>query len=267
MARYGTLLRDWRILSCLTVLSFCIGYGMRLATHAAPRVYAQTGRSGFTATILTKQYDAQGNSYATFSTTFAKRPSGSTSTIREGFRNGQSSKHTSIRLVEEFKEVNAYNDSRSKSTIRLSPERVTLLVAHPDAQCTSAPGTFDPASNPQTLQGFAVVKKLSKEGGPDNKTAVTESWLAPELDCLVMKKTRELTDAHGTVIHREVAEVVQVEVGEPDPRLFALPDDFIERSPSEAYFAEAVRLGDKKCVKCQSSTLSNSDRLYYNQKF
>jgi hypothetical protein len=265
--RMGTLLKSWKVALLLTVLSFGIGYGIRLLTHTAAKAYAQTGITPFTATLLTKQYDARGMELASFSTLVAKRRSGSTSTIREGFRNNETSKFTSIRLVEEMKEVSGFNGVKSKFTTKLSRERAEQLAAPGDRDCTSVPGTLHPAQDPQTILGFTVVRKVLSQDRPGGKTTITESWLAPELGCLVMRKTHGVMETSGTVLNFESVEAAHVMVGEPDAALFSIPDDFVERTPSEAYAAEAARLGDADCKKCPQEVLANSNALYLKNKY
>jgi hypothetical protein len=259
------LLRDWRFVSGLTIACFGLGYLVRIGTQMP--VFAQSGRAEFTATMSTKRYDAKGTEYANFSTIIAQRKDGSTSTFREGFQFGQTSKNASIRLVDELKEIHAYHGVKSKFTTRLSPERAQQLSAPVDSACPAVAGSVQSTPQPGTLFGFGIMRKIQHVSESEGKTVVIENWLAPALDCLPMRKTVQLSDASGAVIHREVDEVANVALGQPTPALFTLPGDFVERSPSEVYLAEAARLGDTACVNCPRKVLSNSDTHYFKNKF
>jgi hypothetical protein len=46
-------------------------------------------------------------------------------------------------------------------------------------------------------------------------------------------------------------QVAALTVGEPDPGLFQIPTDYVERSPSEV-FQEAARLRGGECADCAS---------------
>ncbi len=266
MSIFKRLVANYKLMLLLTVASLSAGHFLRLETHYT-KVYAQTARKGFTATILKNQYDGQGNVEIASSITIAKKPSGSTSTITERFWNGQSSKSVSLQFVEDLKQVTSFYGTSSKNTTRMSKEKAGQLINASDSACVLERGQAQATSSSELILGFSVVKKTETSSGPDNKTAVTEIWFAPLLDCLPMKKIRQVLDANNSIVVREVSEVSKVVLGDPDPALFTLPADFVESSPSEVYAAEAARLGDENCARCPRTVLSNSDSLYLKNKY
>jgi hypothetical protein len=61
-----------------------------------------------------------------------------------------------------------------------------------------------------------------------NITKHIERWLAPELDCFSL-----YTKGQGPSDHIGVDEVISVVRGQPDPKLFDVPDCYTERSMVE----------------------------------
>lgn len=149
----------------------------------------------------------------------------------------------------------------------MSKEKAGQLVKTSDSACMLERGQSQVTTSSELILGFTVVKKTETTSGPDSKTAVTEIWFAPLLDCLPMKKVYQVLDANNSIVVREVSEVSKVVLGEPDPVLFTLPADFVERSPSEVYAGEAAQLGDEKCLRCPRPMLTNSDSLYFTKKY
>ena len=266
MSLFKRFITNYKLILVLTFASLSAGYFLRHATQYT-KVYAQTMRKGYTATILKNQYDGQGNVEIASSIVVAKKPSGSTSTITERFRKGQSTKSISLQLIEELKQITSFYGAASKVTTRMSKEKAAQLMSASDSACVLERGQAQVTASPELILGFSVVKKTETTSGPDSKTAVTEIWFAPLLDCLPMKKVRQVLDANQSIVVREVSEVSRVVLGEPDPALFTLPANYVERNPSEVYAAEAARLGDENCVRCPRPMLSNSDSLYLKSKY
>lgn len=253
--------KQWTFFASLIALSVAAGYGVRILAGKVVGVQAQGENAAFTATVVTKQYDSLGNETVSQSTIFARKASGSTVTIRDSFRNAQSSKSTTIQSIEEMTAISALNDSKVKMTTRLSTEHLDRLRANQGRACAT-----DSASAAQAVLGIPVVTKSSMQDGSDGKKAVIELMLAPSLGCYPMKKDRRVVDANGKLVVREMQEVVNVTLGEPNPALFTIPDDFLEKKPSEAYATEAARLGDPECKTCSSRNLGIADDRYVRNR-
>jgi hypothetical protein len=60
---------------------------------------------------------------------------------------------------------------------------------------------------------------------------ILERWRAPELGCVTLRTVRY--DRDEKLTHDRVA--TNIVLGEPDPTLFQVPEDYVESSPLEAY--------------------------------
>lgn len=100
-----------------------------------------------------------------------------------------------------------------------------------------------------TLLGYPVVLwHLQKTAGP--REINEERWLAPSLGCFTMKRSYTVSIQGGPPA-RTTDEVTSLTVGHPDASLFAIPANYVERSPSEAMSERASREG-KACSRCAS---------------
>jgi hypothetical protein len=65
------------------------------------------------------------------------------------------------------------------------------------------------------------------------KDAQGSRWLAPSLGCFEMRRKLQRTDSSGRVTSVNLYEVKSMNLGEPDPSLFAIPASYREVPPSE----------------------------------
>lgn len=76
-----------------------------------------------------------------------------------------------------------------------------------------------------------------------------------------------MTDKDGVVVSRSKKEVVSVTLGPPDPELFEVPADYVERTPSEVYRLDAERAGRAICEECGTNQfLQNADLKYHARR-
>jgi hypothetical protein len=114
------------------------------------------------------------------------------------------------------------------------------------------------------MLGYEVVRNVV-----DRKTASrlirTEEWLAPALDCLVMKKTISFGKAEADLHISNINEIVEIKIGEPSPALFERPTDYTERSPSQQSAEYAKRYPEAFCAACTKND-QDMDALYYRRR-
>jgi len=89
-------------------------------------------------------------------------------------------------------------------------------------------------------QGYTVVKQVRQQtsdcrnGDQNCKVTVrSESWRAPDLNCSELKRVDTLSMAGEAPVLVTSIEAQSVEVGEPDSRLFEVPQNYTERTRSE----------------------------------
>jgi hypothetical protein len=73
------------------------------------------------------------------------------------------------------------------------------------------------------MLGYRVIP-ITKE----SSSGTLASWIAPDLDCFPLMET--YTSTRGP---RNERVVTRVDLGEPPESLFAIPDEYTERSPFE----------------------------------
>lgn len=90
----------------------------------------------------------------------------------------------------------------------------------------------DTSAERSELRGYAVVREVVGTGsaGDAANTTSAERWLAPELDCLAL----DTTVVEGGKMLASL-QVVNVRLGDPDPRLFAIPAGYSEMSPMDVF--------------------------------
>jgi hypothetical protein len=110
----------------------------------------------------------------------------------------------------------------------------------------------------ELMLGKRVVRVTQK-----NRTSLVTRWLAPDLDYFQLRAEIALYDGEGAVRARTIRQAVEIIQGAPDPALFAIPESYFERSPSEVY-AEMERLGLRPCPGCgdKVSRDASLDRIY-----
>jgi len=138
-------------------------------------------------------------------------------------------------------------------TFYLTPSELQHEVDR-DESCPRAVSAA-PAEHERIL-GYDVVKLTEEGRAPNNGKEVTEAWVAPELNCYVLRKSASLSDGP----HNEI-EVTDVTEGEPPPTMFDVPAEYVERSPSQLSAEWAARFGQPFLGR--ESTVKRLDERYY----
>jgi hypothetical protein len=90
-------------------------------------------------------------------------------------------------------------------------------------------------------------------------SSVRTLWHAPVLNCDVIKMTEELLSG-SEVTDRFERSPVSIELGEPPAHVFAVPANYVERSPKQKFDSQ---LGSRPGRA--SAALERQDKRYYDQ--
>jgi hypothetical protein len=146
--------------------------------------------------------------------------------------------------------------TKSSMTFYLTPSELQHEVDRAES-CPSAISAA-PAEHERIL-GYEVVKLTEEDRAPNNGKEVTEAWVAPELNCYVLRKSASLSDGP----HNEI-EVTDLTEGEPPPAMFDVPAEYVERSPSQLSAEWAARFGQPFLGR--ESTVQRLDERYYTHQ-
>ena len=124
----------------------------------------------------------------------------------------------------------------------LSDEEVRHFSTKHDCLSTTEHQSIDSSPTPGTILGYRVVKKIDTTP-IDGRLSRYEEWVAPELNCHLLRLADiDVTDPNAPVIRTQV-EVVEIIPGEPDGSMFETPSGFTERSPEDIEREVARRKG------------------------
>jgi hypothetical protein len=114
--------------------------------------------------------------------------------------------------------------TKSVMTQHRSVAEIANFLASQHACSGAPPSSSRPRS---TMLGRAVIQLTDK-----SEIDQSVSWVDPALDCYPLKKTLWLLDPPHKGSRHET-EVTKIEEGDPPVSMFAVPLDYIERSPLE----------------------------------
>lgn len=209
----------------------------------------------FTATIIDSHY-SPGSSEPKASETYvvAMRADGVEVTIRSSQFQGKTYERSQIFNPIAKTRVSVEPITRSRTTYYLPNPAVSGLLSVREA-CSQANDL--PVST--TLGARAVLMKSSAH----DPMARVDQWQAPDLGCLVLRETWHQQDpATGIVYNYRVIAATQLRRGDPDPALFEIGADFVERSPSQVMRIMA----QLRHYHFDSQTGARLDRAYFNNR-
>lgn len=122
---------------------------------------------------------------------------------------------------------------------QLSMEALTLQkkkLLNPPANCI-LPG--------ETLVGYGTIGgyKVAVKKIPPIADRVVTAWDAPELGCEALQYRVEVREPDGSTKLATETKQVSLNIGEPDSRLFDIPESYANITPSEVMHKEAAHLG------------------------
>lgn len=243
-----------RRLAILGVASVAvIGISHRITTKVL-RAQGSGAVPSYSATVAVKQFDPSGRLVRTKTIIKGERRDGSRASALEVL----DSRPVGTRSVldpRSGRRIAVDPTTESVTTYMLSPAEVAGLSG--PVQCR--PGEAG-AGGTGVILGFPTIKQTHRvEAG--FRSAVQESWVAPALNCLPLRVVTDVVD-NGRPKAHIVEEAVSVTLGDPDPSLFAVPDGYTERSPSEVFAEKAKRAG-RPCTTCALPTTQGLDAVYH----
>jgi hypothetical protein len=142
--------------------------------------------------------------------------------------------------------------TRSLTTRRLLEPKIAEMSSKP--VCGSLPEAG-------VLLGYRVLKTSEERRLAANQTVTIERWVAPDLECFPLQTVVRKFD-RGTSLAQTTSRVLSANIGNPDPTLFVIPSDYVERSPS-AVMTEHVKIGK---TNFDSKLAQLADRSYYDNQ-
>ncbi len=240
----------------ITLIGVGLGAVVVILAQSTPEQMPMSSQfTPFTASVLVIRQGGDGVEQFRETQTFARRRDGSTVEVRETV-NGQPFGNKVIIDWAAKKRVVVDPATESKTSYDLA--QPVYQNSKPAPNCGASP-----LSGRVLGLDVARVAGSHSVGGLDRLIARDE-WQAPALNCYPLRsvETNRAAEGSGETV---TTEVVSIALGDPKPDLFAIPDAFVERSPSQV-FAEASRRNRQECKECSTGTGLVLDRAYYGSK-
>lgn len=160
-------------------------------------------------------------------------------------------------------------DIKSKRTVTVDPNTMSLttyphtdadveLYRNPPISCIQHPDFVLDKNAQEKIYGFDVVRYSGLIPGSENRT---ERWIAPQLNCIVMRENVTLPGG-GKHTKKHTKEIKTLSIGEPDPSFFEIPTaGYTERSPSEVLALARQKLGLARTEK-SAQDAARLDKVY-----
>ncbi len=250
--------------------------GLAISTLSTSGLFAQRQQPlvPYSADVVERRVDHL-NEVSRFNRTLARKADGSIAVkeVRFYTRDGQPVElpFTDIHDAGKRQLISLHPKIQAQTTSPLSEAKVVQLAAKPHPTC-SLEGTpfadrvrIESALGQERLLSYPVVVRTISNS--DSATAVTGSktttreWVAPDLDCLVLKRVSVVENAKGPEKATTTLEVLRVVTGDPSPSLFEVPPGLVEMPPSQV-IREHAKLEGRTCKDCEQRLMENADRLY-----
>ncbi len=211
---------------------------------------AEEKQNGFSIQTLTQRFSGSGTMIAHYDEIVAVRSDGSKAKVRLDYND---------RILG----VRSIADLSEKKTIFIDPVTKTTKTGF----LTSGEIFFRRASmqncssgNSKSILGWDVYE-LSRtiQSGPLQVSQ--EEWRAPGLGCQALEVHQRITDSKGALLQVQDTAVQNVQLGEPDPKIFEVPSDYTERTPSQ-WAEEVSKTRGKQCTACTSKQFQMLDDVY-----
>jgi hypothetical protein len=142
-------------------------------------------------------------------------------------------------LVPEGIQVRIDDSLRAKTTryFRNNPPPTPPI---PDPECglsRLSPDTKPSYKGEAPVLGIRTVAIQTEETIEDGESFLRTQWQAPDLDCAVLRVSEDRRDNIGHITGHFEIQALKVVVGTPDPKLFEVPPDYAEMSPSQMHEA------------------------------
>lgn len=244
-------MRNTMILGIIVVV--CFG----LATFHMTRQVAASGPpipKPFTASVHEVRFRADGVAAHEETYIVAFRADGSNVTdYHHILRNGETTEIRMIADVSSGHRVAVDYATQSTSTYPLESRYATLMAEQASA-CKAVGESGEP------VLGYQVVLVHDGHTYANGMRNVHDRWEAPALNCFALRSVDFATRRPGTQAPHNEAEATNIILGEPDPTLFSIPQNFVERSPSERHAEFERRFG------MSAPTPPQADEEYFSSR-
>lgn len=207
----------------------------------------------FTAILHEVRFRSNGEAAYEEDYTVAFRSDGSS--VNDYHRKLPTGQTVEVKVVEDFgrtQRVAVDYATESTSTYPL-PSNYSAMTAKQASACNGAAGV---SSNQPPILGFKVVLLHESHTYGNGKSNMHDRWEAPALNCFALRRVDFASRKAGEKPpHNEVV-ATKIVLGEPDPVLFSIPTNFVERSPSERHAEFEHRFG------MRAPTPPDADEVY-----
>ena len=224
-----------------------------LSVHVRART-ADAGVTPFVLQTSIERFDATDSSPRTEIWTIATRSDGA-HVSREDSVGGR---YSGVRIVADpatNHRTTVDVETKSLMTYSLTSKGANRMAV---ANCGASAGAAS-----KLVLGQNVVNRVKHFTAGDRSFELNE-WVAPALACEVLE-SEQIIEEKGARIGRNVIHAQAISLGDPDPGLFVIPADYVERSPSQ-FFSEQARLRGTDCPKCMQSSAQKLDAVYANKR-
>jgi hypothetical protein len=231
------LKRIWRpiffvvLLGCLSAVSFVVTRHVQSQTPA---------RVPFTVTLQEQDFDEKGVLFRSENQLYAFRADGSQVRILQK-PDPESNIHNVAWIVDtsDEKSISIHPSTQSRTTLRLSKGQIDQQFRRPDNSCSVLA-----SKERKNILGYETVRVVIPIPARPGKKTSMEEWQAPALDCFPLLSITTFESPTDT--GRNVRTATFVVPGEPAATLFAVPDNYVERSPAEAAAEYAKRFPGRR---------------------
>ena len=233
-----------RVIQFVLATAGAFALGTAIDALNTARLKADNSRSAFTARTLTIYSNPDGSEVMRESGVEAYKSDGSWAINLQRHLQipGRPAESHEIRKILDLparRRVTIFPFAESKSTMALSDEGARHLNTRHDCLSTS---TTEHQSI-ELILGYRVVKKIDTTP-IDGRLSRYEEWVAPELNCYLLRAADiDVTDPTAPVMRTQL-EVVEIIPGEPDGSMFETPAGLTERSPEDIDREIARRRGE-----------------------
>lgn len=256
------------MLSTLLAILFAAGAGILVNQEAWAQ--SQSELVPYTAEAVEVRINADGTERSRRVRTIAHNSGGSRAVHETRYyrsSDGVARQHSvnHIWSAEGRRRVSVYPLIGASVTSTVSEEAVQALRTKPSPDCSGGRGWSPVENTPeQTLAGQSVIVRRRQLETTDrlHSGPVETEWIAPALDCLVMRREVKRLDEQGAVIGEIRMDVTHVTSGAPEADLFALPEDLQEMTPSQVLKAQNGVFGID-CAECVLNSAEIADERYY----
>ncbi len=205
-------------------VSFVVAYKAR--SQSEPLDFS---RRPFIAQIVEKDFGVDGHLVSTVYSMFARKTNGSDVKVTaiKG-PDGEVGQLKGVWDVDSLSEAALDPFTKSVRTLYFSRKQMWSTLNFDEPCPPNEVGTPHRATGARSqMLGFEVVQVVEEHTAPSAPTERWEAWVAPAFGCFALRESSSLSSGP----HNETEVTLLVEAEPPDA-LFAIPSDYVERSPS-----------------------------------